>query len=708
MPEFWETDPISNAAQSQAVAVDWWANDPAEKPPEKPETWGEYGKGLLQKAGQGATFNFGDEIAAGAGAVGNKVMRAVGVDVPEKGYGDILEEIRAPEKKFEERHPYQAVGAEVAGGLSTLAAGPAKVIMSAPSFLARVYKSAKIGGGYGLISGLGRGEGVVDRLASGAEGAATGAVLGPVATEVGVPIARAIVRGVGAGGRTLGNAARFVAGNRANPDARVMRTLEKQNMTPAQAQTALDEAQASAKFGKTELDTKFTLADTGPVTRDLADTASLVSGEARALSGNFLNERARGQYDRVNDYLRRSMQVTRDDFAKTQGKLVEEQQRLSKTAYDAFRKADVRIPVGDVLYNAQIEDLAAAPALKKVLQEAREQFVAARGTRDVGGAKVSQAYTELTPARFDAGKRALDDMIEAAQRGGRNNEARLLTTLKKQLVDVADDATMAPALDKAGKPVLDAQGKPVVESLYAKARDVYGSRAQLLDSLESGRSFMRGDSEITGAQYKAMPTGEKRMFRIGVAREVRKSLGGKGLNSDMIGYFDRPNTRDVLEEIMTPGQAKKFYNLIDLEQALAATNTAVRGNSKTALRQQNVLDFSLGVRLGRAIKDQGLRTALSNEIFDQITKMFAMREGDALAVTKMLFETDPDAQREILARLAKNYGPKPARAIVARAQRIAQSSMLASKRALAAAIGTEASEINLFGLSPERRERPRP
>jgi hypothetical protein len=707
MEDFWATDPISNAAQSQAVAADWWAGDPvAAKPEEKPESWGEYGKGLLQKVGQGATFNLGDEIAAGAGAVGNKVMRAVGVDVPERSYSQILDDVRKPEKAFEARHPYQAVAGEMAGGLTTLAAGPAKVIMSAPNFLARLGQSAKIGAGYGAGGGFGRGEGVGDRLASTIEGGLTGAVLGPVATEIAAPAIGAAVRGARATGNAFGSAAQFVRGKRANADARLNRALEKQNMTPQEAQIALDEAQAAAKFGKTQLNPQFTIADTGPVTRDLADTASLVSGEARATSGGFLSDRARGQYGRANDYLRRGMQVTNGDFAKTQGKLVEEQQRLSKTAYDAFRKADVRIPVGDVLYNAQIEDLAAAPALKKALAEAREQFVAARTTRDVDGAKVSQAYTELTPARFDAGKRALDDMIDAAQRTGRNNEMRLLTTLKRQLVDVADNATMAPALDKTGKPVLDANGSPVMESLYAKARDVFGSRAQLLDSLENGRSFMRGDSEVTGAQYKAMPTGEKRMFRIGVAREVRKALGGKGLNSDMIGYFDKPNTRDVLEEIMTPGQAKKFYNLIDLEQALAATNTAVRGNSKTALRQQNILDFSLGVRLGRAIKDQGLRTALSNEIFDQITKVFAMREGDALAVTKMLFETDPAAQRVILNRLAQTYGKKPASAIVARAQRIARTRMLSAKRALSGAIGEQGAEVNMFGLAPERQRRP--
>lgn len=235
MPEFWETDPISNAAQSQAVAVDWWSKDPVAKPVEadKPESWGEYGKGLLQKVGQGATFGLGDEIAAAAGTVGNKVMRAVGVDVPERGYGDILEDVRKPEKEFTRRHPYQAIGAEVAGGLTSLAAGPAKAIMSAPTWLARAGRSAKIGAGYGAATGFGSSEGGIEnRAAAGLEGGMTGAVLGPVATEIAAPAIGALVRGTGAAGRGLGNAAQFVRGKRANPDVRLNRALEKQNMTP--------------------------------------------------------------------------------------------------------------------------------------------------------------------------------------------------------------------------------------------------------------------------------------------------------------------------------------------------------------------------------------------------------------------------------------------------------------------------------------------
>lgn len=157
--------------------------------PEKPETWGEYGKGLLQKVGQGATLGYGDEIAAGAGAVGNKAMRAVGIDVPEKNYSDILNEVRGEEKQFTERHPYQALGAEVAGGLSSLAAGPVRAAVAAPTWIGRVFNSAKVGAKYGAISGFGNSEGGVEnRLLGTGKGFIGGGIAGPLLSDVALPV----------------------------------------------------------------------------------------------------------------------------------------------------------------------------------------------------------------------------------------------------------------------------------------------------------------------------------------------------------------------------------------------------------------------------------------------------------------------------------------------------------------------------------------
>lgn len=641
----------------------------------------------------GDPFGVRDEIA-GAGAFARGLVTSGG-DFGKAGeeYTKRVEEVRGQRDAAHEKYGHATTVAEVLGGFGTAKA--AQGFRMAARLLPRVAQSAKVGAGYGAAAGAGRSEGgIAERVEGAAYGAGTGAVAGPVFTEVIAPGVGAAMRATRATGRGLGQAANYLRGRSANQDARLNRALEAQNTPPSAALQMLDEAQAAAKIGRKQVDTGFTLADTGPVARDLADTAALVSPEARRISGEFLNERARGQYGRVNEYLRRSMQVSRADFAKTQSRLVDEQRKLSKTAYDAFRAADVRIPVGDVLYNAQIEDLAAAPALKRTLQQARAQFISAKSTRMVGGQKVTQAYTELTPARFDAGKRALDDMIGAAVKDGRDNEARLLVKLKNDLVAEADKATT----------ITDPQTGQS-RSLYAEARDVYGSRAEMLDALESGRSFMKGDAEFTGAQYKAMSTAEKRMFRIGVAREVRKALGAKGLSSDMIGYFDRPNTREVLGEIMTKGQAQKFYQLIDLEQAMAATNKAVRGNSRTAERQQNILDFSLGTRLGRAIKDQGLRQALANEVYDSITKFFAMREDDAIALTRSLFDTDAANQRATLARLAKTYGTTRTRAVANRAEKIARLRIAQARRTLAGIMGEYAGQAEATSAGPRPAQR---
>lgn len=599
-----------------------------------------------------------DEIV-GAGQFARRFVTSGGsLDDASQAYSDAAERVRA-----ERRVARQANGIvpEIVGGFGS--GGLAKGFQMAPTLIGRVGQSAKAGAGFGAVAGVSQGEGgVANRLLSGVEGAATGAVAAPILTEVAGPAIGAAVRGTKAVASPMVQAVQFVRSRGGNVDARLNRALQQQNTPPRQVLQAIDDAEQAATFGKTQLDSRFTLADTGPVARDLADTSALVSSEARGEAAQFLNDRARGQFDRLNEYTRRALQVTRDDFARTQTKLVDEQRTLSKKAYDQAYADKNSYDVGNVLFNRQFDDFAAAGPLRRALGRARALFVE---PSQVAGQKAA-----LTTERFDAGKRALDDMIQTARQGGRSNEARLLTQLKNELLDVID----------AGNPA------------YKAARDVYSSRADLLESLDSGRAFMRGDAEMTGAQYRKLSTGEKRMFRVGLAREVRKVLGGRTLSSDSLGFFDKPNTRAVLEEIMSPAKARKLYDLVDLEQAMAATNAAVRGNSKTAQRQQNVLDFSLGVRMGRAIKDQGLYTALTNEVFDQITKAFAMREADAVAVTRALFETDPARQRQIVQNLIATYGKGHTRAVIDRAERVARNRVATARRSVAGLVGAVAAD----------------
>lgn len=675
-------------APSQAGA-DPWSSFPDAKPVETPQQKAEaevrremsmssedYDKHIREKVRGGGVYRpqptrynltsdqthdvFGlqDEIV-GAGQFARRFVTSGGsLDDASQAYSDAAERIRAERRVARDAN---GIVPEIVGSLGS--GGLAPGFRMAPTFLGRVGQSAKTGAGFGLASGVAQGEGgVTNRLLSGVEGAATGAVAAPVLTEVAGPLIGATVRGTKAVTSPVLQAVQALRGQGRNVDARLNRALLQQNTPPRQVLQQIDEAEQASKFGPTQLDSGFTLADTGPVARDLADTAALVSSEARGEAGKFLNDRARGQFNRLDDYTRRTLKVTNDDFARTQSKLIDEQKGQSAKAYKQAYADPTQYDVGDVLFNRQFDDFAAAGPMRRALGRARALFVEP--------SQVAGKQAALTTERFDAGKRALDDMIQASKQAGRNNEARLLTQLKHELLDVIDT------------------GNPA----YKAARDVYSSRADLLEALDGGRAFMKGDSEFTGAQYKKLSTGEKRMFRVGVAREVRKVLGGRTLSSDSLGFFDKPNTRAVLEEIMTPAQTRKLYDLVELEQAMAATNTAVRGNSKTAQRQQNVLDFSLGVRMGRAIKDQGLYTALTNEVFDQITKAFAMREADAVAVTRALFETDPARQRQIVQNLIATYGKGHTRAVIDRAERVARNRVATARRSVAGLVGAVAAD----------------
>lgn len=605
-------------------------------------------------------FGIRDEMI-GAGQFARKFVTSGG-DLGEasQAYSDAAERVRAEQRVAREDY---GVAPEIIGGFGT--SGLAKGFQMAPTLAGRVKQSAGAGALFGGVTGATQGEGgVPNRLLSAAEGGLTGAVLGPVVTEVGGPIIGGIVRGAKTSARGLSDATRYLRGRNQNVDARIAKSLGQQKMTPREGIARLDEAEQAAKFGKTQLDPEFTIADLGRSTRDLADAASLVSSEARGEAAKFLQDRSAGQYGRINDYLRRSLNVTRDNFAKTQAKLVNDQRQLSKAAYDQAYATNAEFDVGNVLFNKQLEAFETTGPLARALNRARSLFI------DRSRAPGYQAVNSIQ--RFDIGKRALDDMIETASRAGRNNEARMLVDLKRDLVSVADQATVAPGTGK---------------SLYQGARDVYSSRAELLEALDEGRKFMRGDAEMTAQQYKSLGTGEKRMFRIGMARQVRKDLGRKRIGTDMIGHFDKPNVREVLEEIMSPAKARQFYDLIDLEQAMAATSQGVRGGSPTAERQQKIQDFTFGVRIGRAIKDQGLREAIGNEIADQITKFFAMREGDAVAVTRALLSTDKAAQRATLNRINQTYGSRSARAIVNRAERLARRAIANRRRALAGIAG---------------------
>jgi len=144
---------------------------------------------------QGLTMNFGDEIAAAAGATIGRPLSWKPFEGKTWGerYDNALKEARTTQNAAQEQHPVAYGAGEFAGAALPAVVAPemygSNFIGAAPTLAGAMGRAALVGGAQGAVSGFGAGEGdVKDRATKGAIGATTGAAIGAVAQ----PVARAI------------------------------------------------------------------------------------------------------------------------------------------------------------------------------------------------------------------------------------------------------------------------------------------------------------------------------------------------------------------------------------------------------------------------------------------------------------------------------------------------------------------------------------
>src|SRR5262249_51612452 len=104
-------------------------------PDAKPMSWMDYANGVAEKAAQGITFKYGDEIAALMGS-GFGLGKKIGL----RDRQEILDEIHQKEHDFEKRYPKTALGAEIAGSLGT-GFGAGRWALAAPGWISRAFRA---------------------------------------------------------------------------------------------------------------------------------------------------------------------------------------------------------------------------------------------------------------------------------------------------------------------------------------------------------------------------------------------------------------------------------------------------------------------------------------------------------------------------------------------------------------------------------------
>lgn len=621
-------------------------------------------------------------------------------------YDEALAYERARQRQSEQENPGLAIGSQLVTGITT--GGPILSRLPLGRTLAgRVGTGAGVGAGIGAAEGYAQGEGSVgNRLENAADFAKWGAGLGG-ALPVG---SAALTRGVGWAADRLGpTVTRWRHGPEEAADEILSRNIAREGSTPAQKRLDLQQGQQTARLNSNSRATvPETLADTSDAMQRLTGSVYRAGGEA----GNFVKETLQrrqrgpdnpfaraaegppqGQRARVMDAAERALLVRSSGTARqTERQIIDEQAREGRRLYQQAYEQSEPFDLSNALTMHAMQGMQYPDPVRKALNRAislftqpsvpgferRQQQLLNRLNRidgdspraqrarmtivrqlehltDRQDAVRAQRFPVNNVERFDAAKKALDDMIDTAQRGGENNMARLLTGLKNDLLD---------AVHRFGP-----DGTPTANAAYLTARQAWGSAAERRDAIELGRSALRDGSEVSAEAFGDLTPGQQQLFRLGFLESLRNALARKKPGNDITQLFQEQRVTDLMREIIPRSQGardvfanrpERFGEVMRREQRMVQTNNSVMGNSATAQRQADDMAFA-----GDALASMWNRFRSAPSLFNMgveaigvgIQRVFGYRQDVAAAMARRLLEADPRVRNQILQRLARRGGP---------------------------------------------------
>lgn len=564
---------------------------------------------------QGLMLGFGDEAKAVLGTGLDALADIVRLKMPTPGasYDRNLAIERGRRQEWIDSHPVAKVGAQILGGGLTLGAAPAAAAVNtaraaAPTLLNQIGKGSAIGASYGGAAGFGGSEGGFENRALGAAGgAATGGLLGAV-----IPATAAGIGGGYRAGRTmLGLNNPTDVANR-----HIARAIDRSGMTRDQIESGVRAANASG--------VPAVPADTSVSMRRLGRAVETVPGRGSDAATRFLEERQVGQGDRVSRQISRALGNDGNAIGMAESIM----QARRNEAGPLYQKA----------YEAQAWDdrLAALfkrPAMREAFNRARTlaenegvdpRTLGITGFNEAGDPMLSGIPTMRT---WDYMKRGLDDILEKNrnQLTGRlelDESGRAINGLKNTLLRELDG----------------------INPDYAAARRAYAGHSEMLDALNLGREFAKGDIDVVAQRISEMGPAEQDMFRVGAVRELRRGIGKAQDGADIVRQmFGSPEKRQRLQMLFrTPEEFQTFQRIMEMERETTRTARMVTGGSPTG-RIAAEQDDLLSGALEDAVRGNGPVAMARNAAVRMISKAKGINEDVAERIASYLFNQNPQA-----------------------------------------------------------------
>lgn len=564
--------------------------------------------------GQGLTFGTLDEIEA--------ALRTGAISGAE--YEKQRNMLREQQKQFGEDVPYVKTPVEIAGGMAVpfgflgktvKALAPAEqALVTGKTLTGQAARGTALGATTGALSGAGYAE--KDTGEAAGLGAVFGGVLGGT-----VPI---VIDKAGTLMRNVLNASGI--GDQATAASKMLANyMQKDNLTPQEAQMALDELRRIGVPNPV-------IADLGKNLKDLAYSAYVVQSKAKGPTEAFLENRLIDQPNQIVKGL-----VEKAGLAKNVNgyeyltSLAEEQASAASRAYPkAYSLAVDAVPFRQYVDR---------PVFLKAYEEAQKR-AAVYGKKLPDLSEVKNAQSVPTDILHQI-KMGLDRVVEKetdAITGKVTGYGRDVIKVKNEFND----------LIKTKNPD------------YAKANAEFADAERIRNSFEMGQKYQSLDVKEAAAKLKEFNDAEKEAFRLGMVADINKRLGDfKG--GDFTRQVFKSDNQKLLVRYAFDDQAKynEFSQFVKGLAEQSKTAKTIIGGSPTAPRLatqesagqigQMAQSAATGDLLGLAKAAGASMLARSKGISSETSE----------ALQKRLFSTDPIEQRAILTELNRRAKARP-------------------------------------------------
>lgn len=563
--------------------------------------------------GQGLTFGTLDELEAAV-----RTGSISGAD-----YERQRNLLREQQKQFGQDMPLVKTPVELAGGLVmplgaarqvAKLAPEAQALITGTSTIGKMGRGVVAGGTTGALSGYGYAE--KDAGTEAAMGAVFGGLIGgtvPVVVQGAGTIIRNVLNASGIGDQTTA-ASKMLANY-----------LDKDNLTPQEAQAALDELRKLRV-------PQPVIADLGKNLQDLAYNAYIIQSKAKGKTQEFLENRLIDQPNNIVKGL-----VEKAGLAKN----VNGFEYLTALTENQAQKASLAYP------NAYTLDIDARPFReyidRKVFQKAYDEAVKSADTKGIKLPNLS------------------------AIRNAQSVPTEILHKIKIGLDRVVDAETDAVTgkVSGYGRDVINVKNEfnDKMKSLnpdYAKANAEFADASRIKSSFEMGQKYQQLDPKEAAASIKKMNSDEKEAFRLGMMADINKRVGDfKG--GDFSRQVFKSDNQKMLVRYAFDDQTA-YNNFSQYVKGLtnqSATAKSLLGGSKTGER---LATQEQAGQLGQVAQSAargdvlGMAGAVGSSL---LARTRGISSETSQALQQRLFATDPIEQRLILTELNKRANRKP-------------------------------------------------